>query len=148
MESKICPKCQEDKPLTEFHRNSKKPDGRQSWCKVCNTASIVKSYKANPKVFKDRSAANKAKIQHKMFEYLNTHPCIDCGESDPIVLEFDHLEDKKYTISHMVSNSLGWNSIIKEMSKCVVRCANCHRRKTSKEQGNYKHKLISSAGVA
>jgi hypothetical protein len=35
MEQKRCTKCGETKPLSEFYRNKRKPDGRHSWCKAC-----------------------------------------------------------------------------------------------------------------
>ena len=55
--------------------------------------------------------------------------CVDCGEKDPIVLDFDHIHDsKRYTISNMQKHSLA--KVDKEIAKCVVRCANCHRRVT------------------
>ena len=71
-----------------------------------------------------------------MVGYLATHPCIDCGESDPIVLEFDHRNpsEKKDEISHMVSTAAPLSSLEAEIEKCDVRCANCHRRKTAKQQ--------------
>lgn len=64
---------------------------------------------------------------------LSENPCVDCGEADPIVLEFDHLSNKKMNISDMMDYA--WNSILLEIEKCVIRCANCHRRKTALEQG-------------
>ena len=65
-------------------------------------------------------------------EYLKTHPCVVCGENDPLVLEFDHLDNKKYNVSKM-RQSYNWETILKEISKCQVLCANCHKRKTAKQ---------------
>lgn len=73
---------------------------------------------------------------HKiLFEYLNGKPCIDCGESDILKLSFDHVYGEKHSdISQMVANT-GMNKVLNgfldnEISKCVVRCANCHQKRT------------------
>ena len=69
-------------------------------------------------------------------DYLKEHPCVDCGETDPVVLEFDHLSDKLYDVSKLQTNSL--STLKKEIAKCAVRCANCHKRKTAIQFGWYK----------
>ena len=57
--------------------------------------------------------------------------CVDCGESNPIVLDFDHVHgDKSHNISDMVNGSYGISSIKEEIRKCEIRCSNCHRKKT------------------
>ena len=61
--------------------------------------------------------------------------CVDCGESDPVVLEFDHIADKKAAVTTMVWGGLLWTSIEREIAKCEVRCVNCHRRRTAVQQG-------------
>lgn len=64
-------------------------------------------------------------------EYLRNNPCVDCGESDPILLEFDHVKDKKVmNISDTIYNQWSIKRIQKEIDKCEVRCANCHRKVT------------------
>tara|TARA_R110000751_G_scaffold140401_1_gene244084 strand:- start:216 stop:587 length:372 start_codon:yes stop_codon:yes gene_type:complete len=61
--------------------------------------------------------------------------CIDCGENNPLVLDFDHVRgDKVLAISDMVNRAYGINSISEEMEKCEVRCANCHRIITEKRR--------------
>lgn len=69
--------------------------------------------------------------------YLKSHPCVDCGEDDFVVLEFDHKGDKERNISDMVQNRV--EKIEEEIQKCEVVCANCHRRRTSKQLGWYKN---------
>lgn len=57
-----------------------------------------------------------------------TSGCVDCGEVDPIVLEFDHLRDKEFNLAHYAKAS--WERLHAEIAKCEVVCANCHRRRT------------------
>lgn len=61
-----------------------------------------------------------------------------CGETDPVVLDFDHLRDKKENISWLVCHGAKLEIITEEIAKCEVRCANCHRRKTAKQFDWYK----------
>lgn len=68
-------------------------------------------------------------------EYLLAHPCVDCGEADPVVLEFDHRSEKRLAVGTICG--MGWSvtALMAEIAKCDVRCANCHRRKTARAQG-------------
>jgi hypothetical protein len=60
--------------------------------------------------------------------------CVDCGIKNPIVLEFDHLDGSKKigNISNMVDRRL--SALKKEIRKCEVVCANCHRIRTEKRK--------------
>jgi uncharacterized protein YcfJ len=74
-----------------------------------------------------RVAANRARVD----EYLLTHPCVDCGMTDLVVLEFDHVRGVKVAaVSALVTGGYPWTKIDAEIAKCDVRCANCHRRVT------------------
>lgn len=82
--------------------------------------------------------ASQAKHRQKNFELLWSlllqSSCKDCGNSNPIVLEFDHLPgtEKKFNIAKAVSGSTrSWKSIQSEIDKCEIVCANCHRIRTS-----------------
>ena len=56
--------------------------------------------------------------------------CIDCGEDESILLDFDHVRGKKVSnVSDMVGGSYSIKAIKNEIRKCEVRCSNCHRRK-------------------
>ncbi len=69
-----------------------------------------------------------------LVEYLRTHPCVDCGEDDVLVLEFDHLEDKLFSIARGFRDR-PLQALLDEMAKCEVVCANCHRRRTAARGG-------------
>lgn len=63
--------------------------------------------------------------------YLADHPCVDCDEDDPVVLEFDHVRgQKKFNIGDAVRTTQSLKAVLAEVAKCEVRCANCHRRRT------------------
>jgi hypothetical protein len=61
-------------------------------------------------------------------EYLKTHPCVDCGNSDIRVLEFDHVRGIKLgNVSHGVHRTWSVRKLMDEINKCEIRCCNCHR---------------------
>jgi len=73
------------------------------------------------------------KIQDFIWDYLLINPCRDCGESDLLVLEFDHRDPslKSFNISDAPQKRLGLKRVLEEINKCDVVCANCHRKRTA-----------------
>lgn len=68
---------------------------------------------------------NKNKIF--IYNYLDTHPCSQCSETDKRILHFHHIRDKKNTISYMIQRHY-LERIKEEVIKCIVLCANCHSK--------------------
>lgn len=71
-------------------------------------------------------------LQNMLFvlKYLLGHPCLDCGETDPRVLDFDHTWPKRFTIGDALTRSnISQDLLASEMERCEIRCANCHRKK-------------------
>ena len=67
-------------------------------------------------------------LRRIVYEYLAEHPCVDCGTTDPRVLQFDHVMGMKILpVSQMVVQGLARQRVIDEIAKCEVRCANCHQ---------------------
>lgn len=139
MTEKQCSKCNEILPITEFSKNKSKRDGFNTYCKSCMKTIRKKHYENNKKVIieKQRNINKKVRLEKRKFllTYLNNNPCVDCGEPDPIVLEFDHVdpETKLSTISKMISDNVSLEKIKEEIRKCEIRCANCHRRRTAQQ---------------
>lgn len=86
---------------------------------------------------KRAEAKKQARLRNKeyVYQFLLTHKCVDCGESDPIVLEFDHLSDKDLEIAAAIFDAWSIKRLQQEIDKCDVRCANCHRKKTLERNG-------------
>ena len=107
-------------------------------CRPCRSAYGRAHYLANRQRYIDQAAIVKRKQLRQrtlyLIEYFKSHPCVDCGEDDPVVLEFDHLSEKLFDIGREIHNR-GWQSILDEIEKCEVVCANCHRRRTARRRG-------------
>lgn len=139
---KICNKCRIEKSVEEFHKS--KTRGLQTTCKVCRK-EVDKSYWKQRSSNSEKMKAKKIYCEERrnafrkfIYEFLLKHPCVDCGEKDPTVLTFDHVREiKSFNISDAANGSVSMTSLVKEIEKCDVRCANCHMRKTAKEHNWY-----------
>jgi hypothetical protein len=137
---KRCAVCKESKPEEEFNWRWKAQGRRWGTCKACQRqqknryyATHREEYNARKRV---RTQLTRDSARQYVLDYLATHPCVECGESDPMVLEFDHVHgDKHKAVSLMVLEGRTFKAIQVEIDKCQVLCANCHRRKTMKEKG-------------
>ncbi len=132
-----CGRCGELKPLEDFAWRRKAKGQRHNYCRPCHSAYHHEHYLANKQRYIDQARERKdaLRIERTRFliEYFSTHPCTDCGEADPVVLEFDHLGDKLFNIGEALTYR-NWESILAEIEKCEVVCANCHRRRTKRSQ--------------
>ena len=140
-----CNHCRQDKPEEEFNWRFKSLGIRQPCCRACQPAQRKKWYEGDAhdrhlKQVKERKVAVRQKAREYVYDHLSTHPCENCGESDPMVLEFHHKYDKEYSISVMLNGGYPIHKIQEEISKCSILCANCHRRVTMTERGWYRGK--------
>jgi hypothetical protein len=134
--TKCCYKCGEFKSLESFAINRSKSDGRANMCRSCKKVYNATYYgdtkeRHNPSRA-ERRKRERAEVTHRLIEYLQRHPCVDCGETDIVVLDFDHQRDKTMDIHRMRGYS--WSRVAAEIEKCEVVCANDHRRRTAAAQ--------------
>ena len=131
---KRCTKCKKKKSFDQFGRRSKSKDRHNSWCFGCTRLGMNKRYATDPlrrAAIRRATALQIAKNKETVRHYLRCHPCVDCTEPDDCVLEFDHVTgEKSGNISRMVRTGTSTETLLVEIAKCEVRCANCHRRKT------------------
>lgn len=146
---KHCIKCGINKPFTDFGKHAKHgKSGLQSYCKDCRNQQRREWYSHNQEIQIQRvmnvKIKRRALARELIIEYLNTHPCVDCGYSDVRVLEFDHRNpnDKFLGVGKMVSNGYSTDKILAEIKKCDIRCCNCHRIRTG-QQFNWYRELLS-----
>lgn len=136
----LCSKCHIEKPESEFHFNKSK-NRLSAHCVVCHKQYMKSHYDRRKQYYVDKALVRNKKVQDenrkKLWDYLLVHPCVDCGEVEPIFLEFDHVRGEKYMEVSRMINGWRWETILAEIAKCDVRCVKCHRLKTYKEVGWY-----------
>jgi hypothetical protein len=136
--TRSCGRCGEAKPLSAFAWRRKAKGQRHNYCRPCHAAYHREHYLANKQRYIDQAAERARRIAEERAEYLvaffKSHPCTDCGEPDPVVLEFDHLSDKRFDVGKGIRDR-NWQSVLDEIAKCEVVCANCHRRRTAHRGG-------------
>jgi transposase-like protein len=127
-----CGRCGHELPIECFNRLG---DGYQWWCRSCFAAY----FRARGDMHRNQSRAAKRARQEALrahiLDYLRDHACLDCGEKDPIVLEFDHVAEKTAGISALLTATATTVAVDAEMARCEVVCANCHRRRTAQRAG-------------
>lgn len=139
---KFCPRCKETKPLDAFFRKKDRRAG--SYCKPCQLSYVREHYRRTAGAYNARRYALHAIYTERnrgiVLRHLKTHPCVDCGERDLLVLDFDHISGTKHgDISRMIGGGTSVERLEAEIAKCVVRCSNCPRRKTATERGSYRN---------
>lgn len=151
MATKVCGSCKLPKDEIEFSWKNKAANRRSSQCKACHKAYCDVDYQLNRDRRIQLAIARRRRqaeaLNRLLLEFFVSHPCIDCGEADPVVLEFDHRNGKEFGIADYIRCGGSTERLLAEMAKCDVRCANCHRRKTAKERGYSRYSLAASEGI-
>ena len=117
-ETRICKSCSKSVGVSNYTKL--KSGSLHSYCKSC-------LYVKNQEYSKNRKTG-KVSVQY-IRNYKESHACQDCQKNYPYyVMDFDHLEDKSFSINKIQSHSI--SKIQSEIEKCEVLCANCHRVRT------------------
>ena len=152
---KTCRRCGYSLNVSEFNFKDRARGRLQVYCKRCSRQYVQDHYWRNKPYYVRKAMARNGVHRRDLFDrllaYFRSHPCVDCGEADPVVLDFDHVDaaSKSWNIADKVADGWAWRTILAEIAKCVVRCANCHRRRTARQFGWYRYRLTQvSAPVA
>lgn len=139
-----CALCNAALRLGCFYRNK---DGRRlSYCKTCfsqySVKKLAKKYYSNLSRARRlaRESAKRKNLDKRNFvnSLKSSTPCEDCGRIFPaICMDFDHRRRSRKTmdVSTMVhASGFTLDRVKREIQKCRIVCACCHRLRTQKER--------------
>ena len=112
--TKKCKDCGQELPITEFHSNGSK-GGKKRYKPSCRKCSNNRARAQRDKLIKNHFGGWK---------------CSKCGfEGRPIQFDCHHVRGiKKFTISRLTQKATNSKTVfLKELAKCNLLCANCHR---------------------
>ncbi len=112
--------------LDDFNKSPKNKDGHHSYCRACQSAHYYANARRHGENVRRTSAARMRRIRQIVVEALSGG-CVDCGNKDIRVLEFDHVRGPKVgNVSSIIRRGWSEKIIVAEIAKCEVRCRNCH----------------------
>jgi len=121
---KLCRYCHKYYPESEFGvaLTTKNKVYRRHKCKTC--------YHIAKRQLRE-------KYRQWITDYKKKQKCSKCGIADYRLLEFHHKHDtdKEFSVGEVSTEGYGFDRIKKEIAKCIVICANCHRKLHYKEHG-------------
>lgn len=121
--TKVCGRCKQELSLDSF--NTKRAGkGIAGYCKICAAQNALE---------------HREKGKEFLMNYLSNNPCVDCGESNIVCLEFDHITNKKFKLS---CYSRCKSTLVREIKKCQVRCGSCHRRMTHIRRDSLRYRFL------
>lgn len=133
-DEKTCPGCGEARAPQDFPVRGRR-------CLECRRAGVRAHYRANRDYYLAKARRRTVRVvletRSWLVAYLGEHPCVDCGNRDIRVLEFDHRDRtlKTRDVAVLATEGYGIARVQAEVAKCDVRCANCHRIRTHVQCG-------------
>lgn len=145
-ETLVCRKCGRELPKEMFNLKNRNSGLRQTICRDCLVEYRKEIYDrlypenrerrlVNRKENEAKCLTTKLVLEHKI------RGCCCCGEKDPYCMEFHHLDPstKKFNIGDALDHK--YNDVEDELKKCIVLCANCHRKLHNKYDGDIEELL-------
>lgn len=125
METKTCCKCAKELPASAFN---KKKARLSSYCKECNKAYQRLHYEGNKGKYIEQNRTRIQAVKQRFRDYKAERGCSRCEEKHPACLQFHHIDasTKIDDVSVLINEGRSIESILLEIKKCIILCANCH----------------------
>lgn len=133
--AKICVKCTKLKELSEFRQEKTSKDGRRNECKLCRNSYLQEKRRhpdgkfAKVTYIINKRHRNQGRLRNQdIVNLIKLKGCQICGYNKSLkALHFHHINsDKEYTVSYLIAQGASFDTLMLEINKCKLLCANCH----------------------
>ena len=127
-----CAKCADTKEDDDFGWKNKRAGTKDAYCRPCRRQYNKGHYRAQKGLYFNRNTRTLLKMRAFLREQKEGKPCQDCGGVfPPCVMDFDHLDPKQKvkSVAELVQSG-SQKALLREIEKCDLVCANCHRIRT------------------
>jgi len=111
------------------------------WSKADAKAYRRRHYEEHRAEYIERAKRSTQEARIRIREFINEyklhHPCVDCGEGDPDLLEFHHVGTKSAAVANLARRVVSIARVAEEIGKCITLCANCHRKRHAIERSEH-----------
>lgn len=135
---KKCKYCKKEFKGTLTKRLYCSSECQEKNTKIRKKKEYLENYRNNPPKNKTKKQLLKEKsirkkdlknlIKKYIMQFKLKNGCSKCGEKRWFCLDFHHKKDKLKNVSSMLSQAYSLQSVKKEMTKCDLLCANCHKK--------------------
>lgn len=140
---KLCSMCKQILPIDMFNKDRGMKSGYHSSCRKCHRiltkrwqvnnpekvkANKKRSNQRHPESFKRRKKRHYDKCTEFLYMVKKEHGCMICQEGDVDCLDFHHINPNEKDFWIASKKGIGYKILLRELSKCCIVCANCHRK--------------------
>lgn len=111
--TKICSSCKAELDIDSFYSNGYQPNGKKKYKSKCKNCQSIQ---------------DNSRKEAIILKIVGDYSCKICGYNKCTqALEFHHIDPSKK--EYKITDVFSYNEdvIIRELEKCIVVCANCHR---------------------
>ena len=133
VETKVCSKCQEEKPIKFFFKINRNTVKRRRICKDCaNKYRRIRSHN-NYKLWINEILPSIRPIKCEICGYSKSIAALDFHHKDPSIKEA-RIRQLLWAYNPYTSTKINVEKVKKEINKCQILCSNCHRELHEKER--------------
>ena len=137
MDTKLCGVCRLAQSVNNFTRRKKSTDGLNMKCKSCMKVYIHRHYLSHKRGYMSRAKAKKVRCIELLRQLKDNKPCADCAILHRhFALDYDHITGTKIMAVSILANRGQINKMLREIAKCQLVCATCHRYRTFNRKQN------------